>query len=70
MAETVDDFSRVFYLFLHWDEERPRGLTEELRFSLLEKARESIEVKIRHIMWDFAHTFLQRRPPVEDGDTE
>jgi D-sedoheptulose 7-phosphate isomerase len=23
-----------------------------------------------HIMWDLAHTFLQRRPPVEDGDTE
>ena len=39
MAETVDDFSRVFYLFLHGDEERPQGLTERLRFSLLEKAR-------------------------------
>ena len=47
MAETVDDFSRVFYPFLHGDEERPQGLTEDLRFSLLEKARESIEVKIR-----------------------
>jgi hypothetical protein len=70
MAETVDDFSRVFYPFLHGDEERPQGLREELRFSLLEKARESIEVKIRHIMWDIAHTFLQRRPPVEDGDME
>ena len=41
------DFSRAFYPFLHEDEREPRGLMEELRFSLLEKARESVEVKSR-----------------------
>jgi D-sedoheptulose 7-phosphate isomerase len=39
------DFSRAFYPFLHAEEKRPQDLTEELRFSLLEKARESVEVK-------------------------
>jgi len=41
-----DDFSRAFYPFLH-DEvrEKPQELMGELRFSLLEKARESVEVK-------------------------
>ncbi|HEY0407909.1 MAG TPA: SIS domain-containing protein [Pyrinomonadaceae bacterium] len=42
-----DDFSRAFYPFLHDDEQRPQELMEELRFSLLEKARESVEVKAR-----------------------
>lgn len=47
MAETVDDFSRAFYPFLHESEVAPQQLMEELRFSLLEKSRESNEVKTR-----------------------
>jgi D-sedoheptulose 7-phosphate isomerase len=47
MAKTVDDFSRAFYPFLHKDDARPQGLMEELRFSLMEKAKESAEVKSR-----------------------
>jgi D-sedoheptulose 7-phosphate isomerase len=46
MAKTADDFSRAFYPFLH-DDAQPQDLMEELRFSLMEKARESIEVKSR-----------------------
>jgi D-sedoheptulose 7-phosphate isomerase len=42
-----DDFSRAFYPFLHEDDKQPQELMEELRFSLLEKARESVEVKAR-----------------------
>jgi D-sedoheptulose 7-phosphate isomerase len=45
MSESGKDFSRAFYPFLHAEEKRPQDLTEELRFSLLEKARESVEVK-------------------------
>jgi D-sedoheptulose 7-phosphate isomerase len=45
MSRTIGDFSRAFYPFLHEDETKPQELMEELRFSLLEKARESIEVK-------------------------
>ena len=40
-----DDFSRAFYPFLHEDEKKPQDLMEELRFSLMEKARESVEIK-------------------------
>jgi D-sedoheptulose 7-phosphate isomerase len=47
MAKTIDDFSRSFYPFLHDDDKKPQDLQEELRFSLLEKARESVEVKQR-----------------------
>ena len=47
MAKTVDDFSRAFYPFLHEDTRQPQELMEELRFSLMEKARESVEVKTR-----------------------
>src|ERR1051325_7571071 len=47
MAKTIDDFSRSFYPFLHEDDKKPEDLQEELRFSLLEKARESVEVKQR-----------------------
>lgn len=47
MSETVDDFSRAFYPFLHDSEKKPQELMGELRFSLLEKARESAEVKSR-----------------------
>jgi D-sedoheptulose 7-phosphate isomerase len=47
MAKTVEDFSRAFYPFLHEDDKKPQDLQEELRFSLLEKVRESVEVKQR-----------------------
>jgi D-sedoheptulose 7-phosphate isomerase len=47
MSKTAEDFSRAFYPFLHEDDKKPSGLTAELRFSLLEKARESAEVKVR-----------------------
>jgi D-sedoheptulose 7-phosphate isomerase len=43
--ESAKDFSRAFYPFLHADEREPGELMEELRFSLLEKVRESVEVK-------------------------
>lgn len=45
MAKTVEDFSRSFYPFLHEDDRKPQELIEEMRFSLMEKARESVEVK-------------------------
>jgi D-sedoheptulose 7-phosphate isomerase len=47
MTKTVDDFSRAFYPFLHDDDRKSEELIEELRFSLMEKTRESIEVKSR-----------------------
>jgi D-sedoheptulose 7-phosphate isomerase len=47
MSKTSDDFSRAFYPFLHEEDKKPQDLMEELRFSLLEKARESVEVKSR-----------------------
>ena len=40
-----EDFSRAFYPFLHENEKKPQDLMEELRFSLMEKARESVEIK-------------------------
>ncbi len=40
-----DDFSRAFYPFLHAEQKQPQELMAQLRFSLLEKARESVEVK-------------------------
>ena len=43
MSNAADDFSRAFYPFLHGDERKQQGPLEELRFSLLEKARESVE---------------------------
>ncbi len=42
-----DEFSRAFYPFLHEDKKKPQELTEELRFSLLEKIRESDEVRAK-----------------------
>lgn len=45
--EAAEDFSRAFYPFLHDEEQEPQMLMEELRFSLAEKARESIEVKAK-----------------------
>ena len=47
MTKAVEDFSRAFYPFLHGNEKEPQELLEELRFSLLEKARESVDVKAR-----------------------
>ena len=47
MSKSAEDFSRAFYPFLHGEQRRPRELMEELRFSLTEKARESVEVKSR-----------------------
>jgi D-sedoheptulose 7-phosphate isomerase len=47
MSKSVDDFSRSFYPFLHEEQKRPEELTEQLTFSLLEKARESASVKAR-----------------------
>ncbi|HWS99738.1 MAG TPA: SIS domain-containing protein [Pyrinomonadaceae bacterium] len=47
MGKAAEDFSRSFYPFLHDDEKRPQELMEELRFSLLEKARESVDVKTK-----------------------
>ena len=43
----VDDFSRSFYPFLHEDQKQPEELMAQMAFSLLEKARESVEVKTR-----------------------
>src|SRR6478672_1240059 len=47
MTKAAEDFSRAFYPFLHGNEKEPQELLEELRFSLLEKARESVDVKAR-----------------------
>ena len=47
MTMPVDDFSRAFYPFLHADDRAPRELMEGLRLSLVEKARESAELKRR-----------------------
>ena|ERR1700730_6073443 len=43
----IDDFSRTFYPFLHEDQKQPKELLEEMAFSLLEKVRESVEVKTK-----------------------
>jgi D-sedoheptulose 7-phosphate isomerase len=45
MTKSIDDFSKAFYPFLHEESKEPQDLMDELRFSLLEKARESVEVK-------------------------
>src|SRR5215468_10868867 len=47
MSDTVEEFSRTFYKFLHHERETSEELMTGLRFSLLEKARESAEVKTR-----------------------
>lgn len=55
MSKEIEDFSREFYPFLHagekegdeTQEQLQKRLRDELRFTLLEKARESIEVKRR-----------------------
>ncbi len=43
----VDDFSRSFYPFLHEEKKDAQELLEEMGFSLLEKARESVDVKTK-----------------------
>jgi D-sedoheptulose 7-phosphate isomerase len=43
----IDDFSRSFYPFLHDEQKQPQDLMEEMTFSLLEKVRESVEVKTK-----------------------
>src|SRR6476620_8699131 len=43
----VDNFSRAFYPFLHEESTSDGKLLEDLGFSLLEKARESAEVKTK-----------------------
>jgi D-sedoheptulose 7-phosphate isomerase len=45
MDKASEDFSRAFYPFLHADNTQSQELIAQLRFSLLEKARESAEVK-------------------------
>ncbi len=47
MSNRFQDFSEAFYPFLHEDSERPQQLIMALKFSLLEKARDSAKVKIR-----------------------
>jgi D-sedoheptulose 7-phosphate isomerase len=47
MTKAIDDFSRAFYPFLHDDTRQPQELSQSLGFSLMEKARESVEVKLR-----------------------
>jgi D-sedoheptulose 7-phosphate isomerase len=47
MTKPIDDFSQAFYPFLHSDSAEPQELKNDLRFSLLEKVRESVEVKQR-----------------------
>jgi D-sedoheptulose 7-phosphate isomerase len=45
MSDPQDNFSETFYPFLHDHNRQPQELMAELRFSLLEKAGESIAVK-------------------------
>jgi len=47
MTKTLDDFSQTFYPFLHEETVEPQDLMNDLRFSLLEKVRDSVEVKQR-----------------------
>ena len=43
----IDDFSRSFYPFLHDEQKQPADLRKEMTFSLLEKVRESVDVKTK-----------------------
>jgi D-sedoheptulose 7-phosphate isomerase len=45
MSQSIDDFARAFYPFLHDQERQPQELAAALRFSMLEKVRDSVEVK-------------------------
>lgn len=44
---TSQDFSRSFYPFLHEDAKKPQDIMSDLRYSLMEKAREGVETKTR-----------------------
>jgi D-sedoheptulose 7-phosphate isomerase len=45
MSDQTEDFSQVFYPFLHDDKKAPGEFIAGLRFSLLEKASESAQIK-------------------------
>lgn len=45
MAKAAEDFSRAFYPFLHDDAAKSQDLMDQLRFSVTQKAQESVEVK-------------------------
>ncbi len=45
MTKAIEDFSQSFYPFLHDERAKPSELMASLSFSLLEKVRESVEVK-------------------------
>ncbi len=45
MTKAIENFSESFYPFLHESKKEPQELKAQLGFSLLEKVRESIEVK-------------------------
>jgi len=45
--KSSENFSRSFYPFLHEDAQKPQNIMEDLRFSLMEKAREGIETKTK-----------------------
>ncbi len=45
MSQPLNNFSETFYPFLHDDAKQPQELMEQLRFSLLEKAAESCQIK-------------------------
>lgn len=47
MTKDINEFSDTFYPFLSEQEKDPAGLMESLHFSLLEKTRESVDVKKR-----------------------
>jgi D-sedoheptulose 7-phosphate isomerase len=47
MAQSIDDFARAFYPFLREEKGEPQDFSAALRFSLLEKVREGVEVKTR-----------------------
>ena len=48
MSKTAsENFSQAFYPFLHEDTKNPPDIMAELRFSLMEKAREGVEVKTK-----------------------
>src|SRR5262245_50216702 len=47
MKPSGDEFSKAFYPFLHEDNQRSAGALEDLRYSLVDKGRESAEIKTR-----------------------
>jgi len=47
MSKTTEQFSRAFYPFLHGNQAESQDLMAELRFSLMQKAHESADVKTK-----------------------